>query len=691
MKKSVSLSLLFLLLLLSNSPEVTAQTVHGDLFQWHKVMIDFTGPASSETSKPNPFTDYRLDVVFTGPSAQEYKVAGYFAADGNAAETSSDSGNVWRVNFTPDEPGNWSYTTSFVTGTNIAAEFDGGESAGYFDGATGDFDVTVASDLSEKDFRSKGKLVYVGEHYLQFMGNGEYFLKAGANSPEVFLEYQEFDNTPSNRTYPDHIQDYVEGEDSLWQDGKGKGILGAVNYLSEIGVNSLYFLTMNAYGDGKNAWPWINKDSLFVYDVSKLDQWELVFEHMTKKGVMPHFVLTETENESYFELVENGETGGFATSRKIYYREMVARFGHHPALTWNIGEENGWADPSSSIYKFPNTDDQRIEASNYVRELTYYKDHISIHNGPSTDDYIYDALLGVESHTGPAFQWNYGGGIHSKILEWRQKSADSGHKWVMYMDEAWLSPATGSIFTWREDIVWGTMMAGGAGVELYIGAGLDLQVQNFRDYEAYYNIATDVTEFFRSLPFHKMNPMDSLATKAWVFAEPDSTYVLFLNTGGTAQLDLPEGIYDVEWFDPKTNEYLPEESTQVIGGETVGIGPNPIGRLAEGVAIVTRTDSLRTSSETEDEKPTGYNLYQNYPNPFNPSTKIRFSISKPDYVTLKVYNSLGREVQTLINEFKNISSYEVDFDGTNLSSGVYYYQLKSGSEQALTQKMLLMK
>lgn len=686
------LPLIILIGLLISSSSI-AQAIHGELAKWHKITIDFEGPFTSEQAKPNPFTDFRMDVTFTGPGNQKYEVAGYYAADGNAGETSSDSGNVWRVHFTPDEVGIWGFEASFVMGIGIAAEFESGESAGFFDGAWGTFEVTTATELNEKDFRSKGKLVYVGEHYLQFSETKEYFLKNGANSPEVFLEYSGFDNTPSSRSYPDHIQDFNEEDSaSTWKDGEGTGILGVINYLSETDVNALYFLTMNAYGDGKNAWPWIHQDSIWVYDVSKLDQWENVFEHMTKKGVMPHFVLTETENESYFELREDGTTGGFATSRKIYYREMIARFGHHPAIIWNIGEENGWEDPSSSIYKKGNTDQQRIDAANYIRSLTYYSDHITIHNGPSSDDSIYDALIGVESHTGPAFQWGYGSGIRSKMLEWRKKSAESGHKWVMNMDEAWLSPATGATSTWKKDISWGTFMAGGAGIELYVGAGLDLSIQNYRNYEEFYTITDYVVDYFtdNELPVQKMTPADSLASRAWVLAQPDSLYLMYL-LGGGSDMILPEGVFTLEWYDPSTNEYVPEANEQIIGGDTVRIGPGPVRRLGDSIALLTRADSLNISTQESEYKPQDFNLNQNYPNPFNPSTIIPFSVSEPAFITLTVYDALGREVTTLINEYKIPNKYQVAFNASTLSSGMYYYRLTSDRFEGLTKKMLLLK
>ena len=88
--------------------------------------------------------------------------------------------------------------------------------------------------------------------------------------------------------------------------------------------------------------------------------------------------------------------------------------------------------------------------------------------------------------------------------------------------------------------------------------------------------------------------------------------------------------------------------------------------------------------------PLDYVLYQNYPNPFNPSTTIQYSIPKKSIVTLKVYDILGNEVASLVNEDKSIGSYEGKFDGTGLPSGIYFYRLQAGSFVE-TKKMVLMK
>lgn len=558
--------LLFVLLFYSCS----SGKISGDLKVWHKVSIDFDGPELKENGNPNPFTDFRLDVTFEGPDGQTFSVPGFFAADGN----SSESGNVWRVNFTPNSAGVWRYSVSFVRGEMIAADLNGGASAGFFDGSCGKFTVGDNDNMDPKDFRSKGKLEYVGEHFLRFAGSGEYFLKAGANSPEVFLEYQDFDNTPSLRAYPDHIQHWKDG-DPVWGNGKGKGIIGAVNYLSGVGINALYFLTMNAYGDGKNAYPWIHRDSIFIYDCSKLAQWEIVIQHMTKMGVMPHFVLTETENEAYFEIAETGSASGFADSRKIYYREMVARFGHHPAVTWNIGEENGWAEGTG--YHTANTKDQREQFLRRMRKLIPYNDHLSIHNGPSDDDHIFNDLLGNKDFSGPAFQWGLNTQIHTKILEWRKKSADAGHKWVVSMDEAWLDPPTSGVPLWRQEAVWGTFMAGGAGVELYIGAGLDLKIQDYRPYEPYYKATVIAKEFIESsIPFEKMIPNDAITDNGWALSYEDSVYLVYSKNGGRAQLTLPENEFSVQWFDPVHGGEMVSGSVEnIFGGDKTDLGNPP--------------------------------------------------------------------------------------------------------------------
>ncbi|AFN73778.1 5'-nucleotidase domain-containing protein [Melioribacter roseus P3M-2] len=88
--------------------------------------------------------------------------------------------------------------------------------------------------------------------------------------------------------------------------------------------------------------------------------------------------------------------------------------------------------------------------------------------------------------------------------------------------------------------------------------------------------------------------------------------------------------------------------------------------------------------------PTDFSLSQNYPNPFNPTTKIKYSVPKKSFVNITVYDILGREIITLVNEEKTPGNYEVEFDGGNLSNGIYLYRMQSG-EFSEIKKLILLK
>ena len=118
----------------------------------------------------------------------------------------------------------------------------------------------------------------------------------------------------------------------------------------------------------------------------------------------------------------------------------------------------------------------------------------------------------------------------------------------------------------------------------------------------------------------------------------------------------------------------------------VGTFRNPEDRII--LDFTATTDP--TVSVIETNILNSYYLYQNYPNPFNPATRISYKVGEPGLVQLKVYNVLGVEVATLVNEYKNSGNYSVDFNALNLSSGVYFYSL-SLNNFTQTRKMILEK
>ena len=560
----------------------------GQLKQWHKVTVTFNGPETSERAEPNPFLYYRLHVVFTHrESGNSYTVPGFFAADGNAADTSADGGDKWRVHFVPDRQGQWDYIASFRFGpmVNISLDPDAGGSAGYFDGAVGSFTVGP-TDKTGDDFRAKGILRYVGKHHLRFAGTEEYYLKGGADSPENFLGYFEFDGTydtgrlsPSTpdglHHYAPHVADWNPG-DPTWKNGKGKGIIGAINYLAGCGGNSIYFLTYNVDGgDGMDTWIWTSPDERWRIDVSKLAQWEIVFSHMDTKGVQLHVVTSEAEN--------HGDLGGgFSDMRKLYYRELIARFSHHHAVIWNIGEENG------------NSDAQRKDFAAYIRALDPYEHPITVHTRSGKASTFYNGILGDPHFEATSIQGS-GDSYNSWAIELRQRSTQAGRKWAIYGDEQ--GPAVNknmnNLDTLRKGALWGNLMGGGAGVEWYFGYQEDFADCGSEDWHAaepLWDMTKVALDFFQKyLPFWDMQPDNSLtsATNDYCLTVPGKAYAIYLPDGGTTDLLLAAGTYSVKWYDPRTGGKLQDGTvTGIAGPGSVSIGRPPYDTGADWAALV---------------------------------------------------------------------------------------------------------
>ncbi len=563
--------------------------VTGELKRWHPVTITLDGPQASEDGAPNPFLDYRFDVVF---SLQEISITvpGYFAADGNAAETGATSGNKWRAHFIPPMAGSWTFRTSFRQGNDVSLSTNpnAGTSVDAYDDIFSSLNI-AETDKSGRDFRGKGVLRYVGEHYLQF-DNGEYYIKGGTDSPENFLAYADFDATYNNggtdfiKSYSSHIGDWQEGNPT-WQNGKGKGIIGALNYLASEGMNSVYFITMNIAGDGQDVWPYTSPNERYRFDVSKLDQWNIVFNHMDQQGLLLHVLTQETENEL---LLDGGALG---RERQAYFKELIARFSAHNALVWNLGEEND-----------ENTDAQRKAFADYIRALDPYDHPIVIHTFPSQWDNVYAPLLGYPNFEGPSLQVGKPEDTHQVTLEWVNRSAQAGRKWYVCMDEAgpWQDGAKpdgpgNNHDEVRREVLWGNYMAGGCGVEWYFGfnhPNNDFNAEDWRSRDAFWDYTRHALDFFHTyLPFVEMRSRDDLSSNgnSYVFAKEDEVYAVYLKFGGSTELNLSgtSKTYSVKWFNPRTGGALVDGSvTEVEGGSNTGIGMPPVDTSQDWVALL---------------------------------------------------------------------------------------------------------
>ena len=245
-----------------------------------------------------------------------------------------------------------------------------------------------------------GALAYAGGHYLKF-ADGPYWIKGGVDSPENLFGYADFDNTIDQpggaavnflHEYSNHVQDWQAG-DPTWNGDNGKGLIGAFNYLESQEVNSVYVLPMNLGGDGRETYPFVaasgNDFDNTHYDISKLHQWNLVMNHAQEQGVALHLVLNETEsgNENW---LDNGTLG---VERKLFYRELIARYGYVMAIKWNLSEENDFS--ANNLKAF----------AAYISQLDWAQHQLTVHTKPNQLG-LYDPLLGNADFDTTSIQYN---------------------------------------------------------------------------------------------------------------------------------------------------------------------------------------------------------------------------------------------------------------------------------------------
>jgi hypothetical protein len=604
--KTILITSLACFLLTVTSHAAAQVEIEGELKRWHKITLTFDGPEAGEMDEDNPFLNYRLNVTFEHPETERtYVVPGYFAADGNAAETSATTGHKWRVHFAPDLTGTWTYAVQFRKGrfAAVSERASPGVSGEYMDGAKGSIRVGP-SDKKGRDFRAKGRLQYIGEHYLRFAGTRDYFLKVGVDAPENFLAYADFDGTFHDdghkdnlvKTWEPHIRDWKPG-DPTWQGGKGKGMIGALNYLASEGLNVFSFLTLNIGGDDRNVFPYIDYNTYDRMDVSKLDQWEIIFEHGQKHGLFLHFKTQEAENQGLLD------GGGLGVERRLYYRELIARFGHHLALNWNLGEENGeWVSNPQTPPQFTT---QRKAMAQYFFDHDPYRHHVVIHNGAQYDD-----LLGPDSKlTGPSVQTHFPDFrlVHGDVIKWREWSAAAGKPWAVAVDEpgdAQLSLVPDGVDpvaheNARKNALWGAFMGGAWGIEWYFGykeAHSDLTCQDFRSRDQFWDQCRILLHFFRDnqIDIWNFQPDDERITTpdAYCMSKGNQAFLVYLKQGGETKIFThrrQESSYSVRWFNPREGgPLLPGTRPTVSGKGFLPIGLPPENDGQDWVAWITR-------------------------------------------------------------------------------------------------------
>jgi hypothetical protein len=174
---------------------------------------------------------------------------------------------------------------------------------------------------------------------------------------------------------------------------------------------------------------------------------------------------------------------------------------------------------------------------------------------------------------------------------------------------------------------------------------------------------------YKELPFYGLSFNIEFRTHNEGWSASGYKFLLTTDRGETwDEFETPDSavVYDLQFIDARTGYAVGERG------------------------VILKLDPTLVEVENEPDLLGDFILSQNYPNPFNPITKIRFQISDFGFVTLKVYDVLGNETATLINEEKSVGAYEVEFNASGLSSGIYFYQLRT-IDFVQTKRMIYLK
>lgn len=481
----------------------------GSFVQWSKVEIVLPGPPAQALSPTsNPFR-LVVDVTFSDPNGQSVVVPAFYDGDGQGGL----DGNVWKVRFSPDTPGNWTFRSQ-----SDVAELDGQQ---------GSFAVTAPTGCQPyqpgglPNFACMGRLRSVGEFYLAF-ADGTFWVKGGADEPEDFLA-------------PGRNAGFATKEE-------------AIDYLAARSINSIYLMPLNIDGDGDNVWPFIGSTPAEAransdrYDVAKLAEWEALFSYIQQQGIVLHLVLEDDSAWNNFD-------------QALYYRELVARFAHHPGLYWNIAEE----------YNENYNPDEVRALADQLRAIDPYDHPITIHNEGSLENwapFIGDPrfdLTSLQTTTEPQ---------NATVIEWRSRVRAAGRVIPIMLDE------TGQFTTGQRDrarhVVW-SIYLGGGNYEIFTTLGPD----GYRDYDAFFGDITRARTLLEQTPYWSMEPANDLLEigEGYVLAQPGQFYLGYLPDGGTASVDVmaATGELVLTWMNPRTGAMT--AATTVNGGAVLQLTP----------------------------------------------------------------------------------------------------------------------
>ena len=373
-------------------------------------------------------------------------------------------------------------------------------------------------------------------YYLKTLGDGKRWIKGGTDSPEDFLAHT-----------------FISSHGDVF---------GALDYLASKGVNSFFALLMNVGGDGDNVYPWLSKYDITHYDVNKLEHWNDIFYHANEIGI--HCQLTFNEGELYNKALLG--YNNLSDERKLYYREMIARFGYLNAITWNLCEEynHQQAPIDPNIIKLWAT---------YIKSVDSFDHPITVHNW---DDNGWVPFYGDNRFGSIAYQYRptlINGGFNNaygnKVVELR--NANNILKIPINIDETHFFTSsennicTETSISWaancgytaaRREIIYPVYFSGG-NLECLLESAL--LTEDFSEYDKLWDYLYYARKVLETLKFWDMgsnnNLINGVSGNELCFTNGHD-YAIYLPYGGNSILDLetPTEFYKW-WYNPRTGVY----------------------------------------------------------------------------------------------------------------------------------------
>ena len=264
-----------------------------------------------------------------------------------------------------------------------------------------------------------------------------------------------------------------------------------------------------------------------------------------------------------------------------------------------MGEENGPA----GFSPVGQTDSQRKAMANYLKKINPYPSVVVVHthsNDSLQNEYL-TPLLGFQNLDGPSMQIGNPARVNERIQKWVSDSEKAGKRWLVNLDET--GPAWKGVMpdshdaqhdTVRNECLWGTLLAGGTGVEWYCGYRYphnDLNLEDFRSRENWWKQSVFATQFVRQFPLEEMRPNNALVNVKGAFCleKPGEVYLVYLPAGAlNAKINLQGGkTFLVNWFNPRTaGDYQTGTVTSIMGKGYQRIGNPTIDIEKDWVAVI---------------------------------------------------------------------------------------------------------